>query len=199
MAAALSRRALRLAVARYRRWLVAGCVAAAVGAAISALAPPPEPSRPVPVAARDLAAGQRIGPGDVVVRRWPLDAVPAGLMGAAAGRVLAGAVRRGEPITDARLLGPGLLAGQPVDRVAITVRPADPAATRAVRPGELVDVLAGPVTGDPTAAGAGETLAAEAVVLSAVRGVLVLAVDRPDAGRLAGAPERPLSVAVHPP
>lgn len=223
MAAALSRRALRLAVARYRRWLVAGCVAAAVAAAVQAVAPPAPATATVPVAVRDLPAGRVLGPGDLGIGRWPAGAVPAGVLAAPAGRVLAGAVRRGEPITDARVLGPGLLAGLGPDRVAVTVRPAEPAAVAALRAGVKVDLLAGPVTGDPAGAGAGETLAADALVLAASccaesvgggpvgggpagigggagsGGVLVVAVDRLAAARLAAASERPIGVAVRPP
>src|SRR5439155_18145002 len=71
-------------------------------------------SRPgvsVLIAARDLAAGTTLTAADLRAATIPSDLVAAGAVrpGARlAGRVIAGAVRRGEAITDARLVGPGL-------------------------------------------------------------------------------------------
>lgn len=160
------RRSLRLAVARHRRLLAAGATAAAVAATIQALVPSPPPVRTVWVAARDLPAGHRLGGGDLRRVSLPAGAVPDGTLPADAtpagaavgaggadgadgadGAVLAAPVRRGEPVTDVRLLGPGLLAGRPPGTVAVTVRVADPAAAVAVRAGSRVDVLALPVAG----------------------------------------------------
>ena len=63
-------------------------------------------------AARDLDGGV-LAPGDLTAIDLPAPAVPDGALPSGArvaGRVLASPVRRGEPLTDVRLLGPGLLA-----------------------------------------------------------------------------------------
>jgi Flp pilus assembly protein CpaB len=62
------------------------------------------------------------------------------------GRLVAGPVRRGEPLTDVRLLGPSLLAAvaRGPDVVAVPVRFADAGAAALLRPGDRVDVLAAP-------------------------------------------------------
>jgi len=49
----------------------------------------------------------------------------------------------GEPVTEARLLGPGTLAGQPPGTLAVPVRLADPTTTGIVSTGDHVDVIAG--------------------------------------------------------
>src|SRR5262249_35755000 len=66
--------------------------------------------------------------------------------GSAVGRMLAGSVRRGEPLTDARVVGPGLtmLAGGP-GSVAAPIRLADPAVATLLREGDRGGVVA--VTG----------------------------------------------------
>src|SRR5262249_58222812 len=81
-------------------------------------------------AARDLTGGVVLTAGDVRTVRLPAEVVPAGALaedGSAVGRMLAGSVRRGEPLTDARVVGPGLtmLAGGP-GSVAAPIRLADP-------------------------------------------------------------------------
>jgi Flp pilus assembly protein CpaB len=143
----LTRRSVRLALARRRRLAVAGCLAAAVAAAVHALAPAPPPTVPVWVAARDLPAGHLLAARDVAAGAWPPSALPSGVVADPVGATLAGPVRRGEPMTDARLLGAGLLTGQPAGTVAVAVRLADPGGLAGVRSGDRVDVLAGATTG----------------------------------------------------
>jgi Flp pilus assembly protein CpaB len=130
---------------RHRRLVAALLLAAAAAVTVGALAPAPPPTRPVVVAARDLPAGHRLAADDLAVRDLPPPARPAGAVPdvpAALGRTVAAGVRRGEPLTDARLVGPGLLAGSPAGQVAAPVRVADPAEAALVRPGDVVDVLA---------------------------------------------------------
>jgi hypothetical protein len=79
---------------------------------------------------------------------------------------LATALRRGEPLTDVRVLGPGLLAQAPSGTVAVVVRPGDPAAAALVRPGEQVDVLAGADPGVPGAPAPADLLVTRALVLA---------------------------------
>jgi pilus assembly protein CpaB len=108
--------------------------------------------------------------------------MPAGASRRAAGligRTAAGAVRRGETLTDARIVGPGLTAGlRPGESAAVPVRLADPDAAALIRPGDRVDVLGTPVAPDGSQATAGGTVA----VVSAVRVLAVLGARDPADG-----------------
>lgn len=135
---------LRRAVARHRRLLAAGLAAGAVTAALTVLAPAPEPSVDIVVAARDLGPGTTLTADDLRLRALPAAAVPEGSVAdpaALVGTAVAGAVRRGEPLTDVRLVGAGLL-GAAVGLVAAPVRLAEDGVWALVRPGDLVDVVA---------------------------------------------------------
>lgn len=97
------------------------------------------------VAAHDLAGGATVGAADVRPVSFAPDRVPAGALAAArqaVGQRLSGPVRRGEPITDARLLGRGLATGLSSESVAVPVRLADGGTTALLRPGDRVDLLA---------------------------------------------------------
>jgi Flp pilus assembly protein CpaB len=136
---------VRARAARLRRPLAALSAAAAAGLALTALRPGPPPSARVLAAARDLPAGATLGTSDLRALDLPPPAVPAGaLRSGAAGRVLAGPMRRGEPLTDARLVGEGLLRGYGPGTVAAPVRIADADTVRLLHSGDRVDVLAGP-------------------------------------------------------
>lgn len=156
------------------RRVVAGLLAAT--ALVLALSPVERDGVPVVLAARDLAAGSTVTAADLRTARWPAELVPAGAVaspGAAEGRVLVGAARAGEPVTDVRLAGrelAALLTGAP-DAAAVPVRLADAAVARLLFPGARVDV----VTVGPEADG---------VVLAAA--VAVLAVLPPQAPASAG-------------
>jgi len=144
-------------VSRYRRLLAAVCAAAAVALALSALRPAAPAGVRVPTAARDLSSGAALRPSDIRSVTVPAAAAPAGIVWSGlAGRVLAGPMRRGEPLTDARLIGPRLLSGYGPGLVAVPVRVADAASARLLRPGDRIDVLAAPTSagglgGDETA------------------------------------------------
>lgn len=184
------------ALARHRRLLAAGLAAGAVATALPVLAPPAPPGTTVVVAARDLAGGTLLT--DALVRRvqLPEAVVPAGALPpgeSLAGARTSGPVRRGEPLTDVRLVGPGLLAasGDP-DLMAVPVRLADVASAGLLRPGDRVDVVAAGTA--PEGAGDAQVVAAGVAVLSvpqqepAAEGALVvLAVSRSTALRLASA------------
>lgn len=191
----LSLRDLQRALARHRVLLASGLAAGAVAAGLTAVAPPPEPRVEVLTAARDLPAGAVLTPEDLVVASVPGALLPAGALSGpagAVGRLVAGPVRRGETMTDVRLLGAGLLpAGGEASEVAVPVRVAEPAAAALVEAGDRIDVLAAAPEGGPTAA----------VVASGVRvlsvpalgddpgegSLLVVAAGRPAAARLAAA------------
>ncbi|WP_299558492.1 SAF domain-containing protein [uncultured Mycolicibacterium sp.] len=161
-----------------RRAAAAGLV---LLAAVAAVRGDPAADRvPVLVAARDLAPGVPLTAADVRVASLPAAAVPDGATAdpaTAAGAVPAGPVRRGEPLTDVRLLGTRLAesAAGPGARI-VGLRPAEPALLAYVRPGDVVDVLAADPDGaDPRP----RVLATGAVV------VLVSPDDGPEpAGRL---------------
>jgi Flp pilus assembly protein CpaB len=191
----------------------------AVAALLLAVRPPAdraasatEPATvPVVVAGSDLPAGSLLAEGGLEVARWPGDLVPPGAVRSPAqlvGRTLAGPVHRGEPVTDLRLVGPGLTTSLPDGQVAAPVRLADLAVAGLVRPGDRVDVLATP----PEAAGA-RVVVSGAVVLApsgparddltdpgADVGLLLLAVDDATAADLAAAAASDtLSITLAPP
>ncbi len=158
------------------RWLSVRRVAAAILAA-GALVLAVRPASPAPataitvsqtdvlVAGHDLSAGLRIAADDLQSVARDSAQVPDGALSAVdevAGRVVTGAVRRGEIITDRRLLGPGLSASLGSGLVASPVRLVDLGVAALLRPGDRVDILAASAD------------TATAVVVAA--GVLVLAV-----------------------
>jgi Flp pilus assembly protein CpaB len=148
-------RELHARLAQPRRLIVAALVGVAAICGIDAARPPSVASRQVWVAARDLSGGQPLGPTDLRLERMPAIEVPSGALppgGSLTGRLLAAPVRRGEPITDVRLLSPTLLSAldQP-GLVAVPVRVADgPATLAVVRAGDRVNVIAAsdPSTGE---------------------------------------------------
>jgi Flp pilus assembly protein CpaB len=134
-------RAVRRAVLARRRPLAAVCAGVAVLAGVHAARPAPPPTVAVTVAARDLPSGTVLGRGDLTVRRVPADVAPVGSDLDALGRTLAAPVRRGEPVTDVRLVAPSLVAAYP-GRVVLPVRIADPDAVALLRVGDTVDLVA---------------------------------------------------------
>lgn len=145
---------------RRRRLLAALLTGVAVLAGVRAVAPPAAPTVPVLVAAHDLAAGSRLGQGDLVTARFRPGTEPGGLVEDATGLTLATPLRRGEPVTDSRVLGPSLTDGLP-GVVATPVRLPDAATASLLRVGDRVDVLAA----DPQG-GATVPLARSALVLA---------------------------------
>lgn len=133
---------------RLRRPLATLFAAAAAWLALLTLRPDPPPTVRVLAAARDLPAGATLAPSDVRPVPFPAGAVPSGaIRSGATGRVLAGPMRRGEPLTDVRVIGDRLLRGHGPGKVAAPVRIADADTVRLVRPGDRIDVLAAPPEG----------------------------------------------------
>lgn len=187
------------AVGGARRLLSAALVAVAAIATLHVLRPAPPPESTVWVAARDLTGGAPLTRDDVRPVLLPVAAVPAGALrsaGDVVGRLLAAPVRRGEPLTDVRLLGDALLSSLPdPGLVAVPVRVADgQAAVALVHPGDVVDVLA---ANDPDAGAADSVIVARGVQVLSVpgkdpaagdgAGLVVVAVDRAQASALARA------------
>lgn len=136
-----------------RRLLAAVLAALAVVTAVRAASMPPTPTTGVLVAAADLPGGSLVGSDDLTTVQLPVGAVPDGALSAAeqaAGRTLAAPLRRGEPLTDLRLVAPGLLDGY-AGRVAAPVRVADPGAAGLLAVGDLVDLVAVAPDGGPAA------------------------------------------------
>jgi Flp pilus assembly protein CpaB len=142
-------RAVRRAVLVRRRLLAAVLTAVAVAAGLHAAAAPPPASVSVVTAARDLPAGTLLSASDLSRREFAPDSVPEGLAGAAVGRILASPLRRGEPVTDVRLVGPELTEGEP-GRTAVPVRLPDAAMVDLLEVGDVIDLVAT----DPQGSGA---------------------------------------------
>lgn len=124
------------------RWALAGALflAAGVLAAHPAVASG-EPTLATVVSARDLALGATLRPPDVEVVQMPVSLRPEGALDNPAdvnGRTLIGLARRGEPLTDARLVGP---RSRPPGTVTVPVRLADPRIAQLLHAGTRVDVV----------------------------------------------------------
>ncbi|OSC40953.1 SAF domain-containing protein [Mycobacterium decipiens] len=120
----------------------------------------------VVVAAHDLRPGAALTAGDVRLEKRSVTTLPDGAqaeLGAVVGATLASPTRRGEVLTDMRLLG-SRLAGStvgPGGRI-VPLHLADSALVDLVRVGDVVDVLAAPVTEAPAAS---RVLASDAIVV----------------------------------
>lgn len=129
---------------RARRVAAGGLVVLAGVAAVRS--DPSGDHRDVVVAAHDLDPGTALTAEDVRVESWPATMVPDGVRpdpSTVAGAIPAGPVRRGEVITDVRVLGSPLAAAAAgPDARMVPVRPADAAVLDLLHPGDIVDVLA---------------------------------------------------------
>jgi Flp pilus assembly protein CpaB len=205
-------RELRRAVTWRRRLLTAGLLAGSVAFALHALSPPPPPGARVVVAARDVAPGATLQSRDLRVVSRPAGSIPRGALRTASEatrRAVVSAVRRGEVLTDVRLVGQASLRGLEPGLVAAPVRVADAEAVALLAAGDHVDVLAATVDGGTEA----RLVASGVQVLSVPRpattgfaaglgnGALVLlATSSPTAARLAAAAVTDrISLVVHAP
>ena len=116
-------------------------------AAVAALRSDPHGDQAdIVVAARDLSPGIELTAADVRLEKRSAATVPDGSQSTVdkvVGSTLAGPARRGEVLTDVRLLGPRLAqsAAGPDARI-VPLHLADTALLDLVRPGDVVDVLA---------------------------------------------------------
>jgi Flp pilus assembly protein CpaB len=124
----------------------------------------------VVVAAHDLHPGAALTTDDVRLERRSATTIPDGSraeVGGVVGSTLAGPARRGEVLTDVRLLGSRLAESTagPGARI-VPLHLADSALIDLVRVGDVVDVLVAPTAGAPDAAPpASKVLATDAVVV----------------------------------
>ncbi len=180
-------------VRKHRALLSGLLVGLGVLTALPALAPPAPPSVLVVAAARDLAPGRPLTADDLTTVALPEDLAPEGALTAiadAVGHAAASAVRRGEALTDVRLLGAGLVQARGL--VAAPVRLADPATVALLHAGDRVDVLAAATDRPSTTA---VTVAAGVRVLavpsgddpSGEGGLIVISATPATAARLAAA------------
>ncbi|WP_307856981.1 RcpC/CpaB family pilus assembly protein [Pseudarthrobacter albicanus] len=178
------------------------CVAASL--AVHQLTPAPAATVAALAAVSDLPAGKTLAPEDVVALDVPAGLVPGGSFSTPAavqGKQLAVALRKGQLLSDAQLLGPGLLAGSPPGSAAVPLRLADPDSIQLLSPGQLVNVVMTSGSGFEQPA-ASQVLAAAVPVLwtsaqggkagpwpasGGAEGLIVVAADPGQALRLAGA------------
>ncbi len=134
----------------WSRTLLARRIAAAglvVLAGVAALRPDPDGERtPVVVAAHDLSPGAALTADDLRLEKRLVPTLPDGAQSdidTVVGSTLAGPARRGEVLTDVRLLGRRLAesAAGPDARI-VPVHPVDSALIDLVRTGDVVDVVA---------------------------------------------------------
>ncbi|AXJ08208.1 SAF domain-containing protein [Arthrobacter sp. PM3] len=138
------RHRLRAWLDRNRRLIAALLLCVAAGVTVQQLTPAPAQTVAAFAAAADLPAGKTVEPGDVSRISVPPGLVPSGSpAGEAAfvGKQLAAPLRAGQLLTDAQILGPGLLAGSPPGSAAVPLRMADPASIQLVSPGQLINVV----------------------------------------------------------
>jgi Flp pilus assembly protein CpaB len=147
-----------------RRIAAAGLV---VLAGVAALRPNPNGERAqVVVAARDLSPGAALTADDLRLEKRLAPTIPDGSQSdidTIVGSTLAGPTRRGEVLTDVRLLGRRLAesAAGPDARI-VPVHPVDGALADLVRPGDIVDVIAASETNSVAAA---RVVATDAIVV----------------------------------
>ncbi|MCH9728470.1 MAG: flagellar biosynthesis protein FlgA [Actinomycetia bacterium] len=131
------------------------------------------------VATRDLSPGIELTLDDVRLETHAESTIPEGShvnIDSVVGATLAGPARRGEVLTDVRLLGPRLAESAAGPDARIVPLPlVDAALVSLVRPGDIVDIVAAPASAD--APESARLIATDAVV------VLVSAKDkRPASG-----------------
>jgi Flp pilus assembly protein CpaB len=150
-----------------RRIAAAGLV---VLAGVAALRHNPDGDQAqVVVAARDLSPGTALTADDLRLENRLAPTIPDGSqsdVGRIVGSTLAGPARRGEVLTDVRLLSRRLAesAAGPDARI-VPVHPADSALADLVRPGDVVDVVAASESAAPSNPKGPSVIATDAIVV----------------------------------
>lgn len=173
----------------WTRTVVARRVAAGalvVLAAVAALRPDPSHGRAdVVVAAKDLASGVELTPVDLRVESRSVTTIPDGSpthLDELVGTTLAAPARRGEVLTDVRVLSSRLAeAAAGPDARMVPVHLADAALLDLVRPGDVVDVLA--VSSAVASAGANAVPQEHPRVVATDAVVVLVSAKTKDAGR----------------
>jgi Flp pilus assembly protein CpaB len=153
---------------RHRR-LIAAVLAGVVAWSLAAAAHPPAPAqRAVLVAMRPLAAGDVVHEGDVGLEPRDAESLPSDALTTiedAEARTVVSPVLAGEAVRARDVLSPSLLATEPPDTVAVSVRLASDVDGSVLRPGDSIDLIAAWTTG----AGAVEDSSRAETVATAVR------------------------------
>lgn len=191
-------------LSRNRRLAIALLLCVAAGITVHQLTPPPADTVTALAAVRDLPAGTALAGSDLVPTPIPQRLMTAGSVSdrnQATGKQLAAPLRKGQLLTDAQLLGPGLLAGTPPGSAAVPLRMADPSSIQLVSPGQLVNVVMTGANGYDQQSPS-EVLASSVAVLwtsgqggqtgqwlgtGETEGLIVVAASPDQAARLAGA------------
>nr|WP_307080048.1 RcpC/CpaB family pilus assembly protein [Arthrobacter pascens] len=195
---------MTLWLSRNRRLSVALLLCIAASITVHQLTPPPADTVTALAAARDLPAGAAMVVSDLEEVQIPPGMMTSGSLQKSSdvtGKQLAAPLRKGQLVTDAQLLGPGLLAGTPPGSAAVPLRMADPSSIQLVSPGQLVNVVLTRANGYDQQAPS-EVLASAVPVLwtsgqggktgqwlgtGETDGLIVVAADPEQAARLAGA------------
>jgi Flp pilus assembly protein CpaB len=157
----------------WSRTLLARRIGAAgliVLAGVAALRPDPDGERAsVVVAAHDLSPGAALSADDLLLEKRLVPTIPDGAQSdidTVVGSTLAGPARRGEVLTDVRLLGRRLAesAAGPGARI-VPVHPVDSALADLVRPGDVVDIVAASQTSPPSNPKVASIIATDAIVV----------------------------------
>lgn len=133
------------------------------------------PAEATVVAVSDVAAGQIVQPADLQVVQWPLASRPdaaARSPDQVVGRAATAAISAGEPLTEARVAGPGALRAIGGEVVAVMLPDDALTGSGVIRAGDHVNVVG------QTQAGA-RTLVSDAIVLTVM----------PDTGIIVAVPE----------
>src|SRR5436305_5093272 len=171
-----SRRARQL-----RHWLAASLLLTGLLLLLQPGSARGAPATPALVAVRDLPSGAVLHASDVRLADLPDALRPEGVLSDAQsvdGRLLVGAVRAGEPLTDVRLADALPGSGDP-GTATVPVRLADAAVAELLRPGQRVDIVAASEAGGPAS-----VLAAGGSVVTVGRGEPGRALGPPDKGPL---------------
>ena len=136
---------MRRRLLAHRRLLAFLLTASAVAVGLHAARPTPPATVALTVTARDLPAGTTLAPADLTTVRVPPGTAPAGALAHPVGATLAAPLRRGEAVTDLRLVGPRLAEGHP-GLVAVPLRFPDAGMAGLLHVGDAIDLY---VT-DPT-------------------------------------------------
>lgn len=158
---------LRRRVLLHRRSLAALFAALAVLVGLRELQAPAPPTVSAWTAARDLPSGTILTRADLAQLPFAPGSVPDRAVtspGSVLGRIVAAPLRRGEPLTDLRVVAQPLLAAYP-GRVATPARIADPAVVDLLRVGDVVDLVAA----DPQGEAPARTVAASVTVIAIPR------------------------------
>ncbi|WP_414939610.1 SAF domain-containing protein [Amycolatopsis sp. cmx-11-51] len=128
-----------------RRWLALSLLLSGLVALFLPASARGTPGAATVVSARDLPAGTLLRAEDLKLVDLPEDVRPQGATGRAAsveGRMLVGAARVNEPLTDVRLLSAAIPGTGDPESSTVPVRLADAGVAELLRPGQRVDVVA---------------------------------------------------------